>query len=233
MADDLKLRLEELTDNPTARVPVCLALDVSGSMSGSKIQQLNEALQTFYRSVREDEMANMAAEIAIVTFGQEVRKVVDFSNIGRQQMPMLFADGPTPMGTAVNQCLDMLEQAKRVYSRMGVDYYQPWLVLITDGAPTDDISGAARRCRELIERRKLTVFPIAVGDDADANILSQFSPSSPVLRTKSEGFRHFFSWLAKSVNTVSMSNPGDTKSADLGADEFAKMCKSWHDTVKR
>jgi uncharacterized protein YegL len=234
MADELKLRLDELTDNPTARVPVCLALDLSGSMSqDNKIQELNGALQAFYRAVREDEMASIAAEIAIVTFGSEVRKAVDFSNIERQQVPALVADGATPMGAAVSVCLDMLDQAKRVYSKMGVDYFQPWLVLMTDGAPTDDISGAALRCRELVAQHKLTVFPVAIGTGADTRVLSQFSPSSPVLRAQATDFRRFFAWLAKSINTVSLSNPGDKGSASFGMDAFEKMSKSWHDAFNR
>jgi uncharacterized protein YegL len=217
MTEDLRLRHDELTENPTPRVPVCLALDTSGSMGAeNKIYELNQGVAEFFGAIRKDEVARYAAEIAIVTFGDSVQKVLDFANIDRQRVPLLQPYGNTPMGFAVCQCLDLLEQTKRVYSQMGVDYYQPWLVLMTDGEPTDDIQEAVSRCRDLIFKRKLTLFPIGIGAQANLQILSQFSPNLPPLRVQQTDFGRFFAWLSKSVNAVFNSNPGDAASASLG-----------------
>jgi uncharacterized protein YegL len=228
MADDLRLRLDELTENPTARVPVCLALDTSGSMAGTKLEELNAALASFYDTVRKDEMASISAELAIVTFGHSVAKVTDFSSVNRQQVPALNAAGATPMGAAVAMSLDMLDQAKRVYSEMGVDYFQPWLVLMTDGEPTDDITESVRRCQELVGKRKLTVFPIAIGKDANLKTLQSFSPNLPPLRMESTDLRRFFAWLSMSITHASMSNPGDKQAATLGETAFRKATVDWH-----
>jgi len=228
MADDLRLRLDELTENPTARVPVCLALDTSGSMGGTKILELNAAIASFYSAVRTDEMASISAEIAIVTFGITVAKVMDFAGVNRQKVPVLSASGATPMGAAVSLSLDMLEQAKRVYSEMGVDYFQPWLVLMTDGEPTDDITLAVRRCRELVSKRKLTVFPVAIGRDANLHTLASFSPNLPPLRMESTDLRRFFAWLSMSITTASLSNPGDKEAASFGETAFKKATVDWH-----
>ena len=62
MSNDL-LCMEDLVNNPTARVPVCLCLDVSGSMNGSPIQALNDGVHMFYSAIQEDETALYAAEI--------------------------------------------------------------------------------------------------------------------------------------------------------------------------
>ena len=56
MNNDL-LRMEDLVNNPTARVPVCLCLDVSGSMNGEPIHELNEGVRMFYNAIQEDETA--------------------------------------------------------------------------------------------------------------------------------------------------------------------------------
>lgn len=45
--DEFILRQEELIDNPTPRVPICLALDVSGSMSGAPLQEIVKVLKCF------------------------------------------------------------------------------------------------------------------------------------------------------------------------------------------
>lgn len=228
MADDLQLRLDELTDNPTARVPVCLALDISGSMVGPKMVELNAAIKSFFDTVTNDEMASISAEIAVVTFGGSVAKILDFAGIERQKVPVFSANGATPMGEAVCLSLDLLDQAKRVYSQMGVDYFQPWLVLMTDGEPTDDIAPAVERCRELVSKHKLTVFPIAIGKDANLNKLGIFSPNLSPLRMESTDLRRFFKWLAMSISGASLSNPGDKEAASFGENAFKKATVDWH-----
>ena len=50
MSSNLLLRREDLINNPTARVPVCLCLDVSGSMNGAPIKELNDGVRLFYEN---------------------------------------------------------------------------------------------------------------------------------------------------------------------------------------
>ena len=212
--DEMKLRREELIENPTPRVPVCLCLDTSSSMGGLPINELNAGVQLFLDAIREDEVAQHAAEIAIVTFGMMASKALDFGAIHRQEVDPFLANGSTPMGAGVNMALDLLEARKREYSQAGIDYFQPWLVLMTDGQPTDAIDLAVKRTAELTERRKLTVFPIGIGEGADMGTLALFSPKRSPLRLQGLKFREFFEWLSKSVARVSQSTPGQTVPLD-------------------
>jgi uncharacterized protein YegL len=211
--NNLLIRLEDLVNNPTPRVPVCLCLDTSGSMDGPPIEELNEGVKLFYDAIREDETAMHSAEISIVTFGGSAKLLEDFANIDRQpEAPVLEADGMTPMGEAINLALDCLEKRKQEYKDKGVDYYQPWLVLMTDGAPngsSSELSRAIARTVEMVNERRLTVFPIGIGPDADMDVLKQFSPKRSPLRLKGLKFREFFAWLSKSVSKTSQSTPGE------------------------
>jgi uncharacterized protein YegL len=215
MGNELIIRQQDLVENPTARVPVCLVLDASGSMSGEPIKELNDGVKIFYNSVYEDEIARYSAEICIVTFGSTAKLELDFANIERQKVPRIKANGTTPMGSAVELALDLLEQRKQEYSDVGVDYYQPWMVLMTDGKPTDDIKSSVKRTRNLIEQHKLTIFPIGIGEYADMDILARFSPNRTPLRLKGLNFKDFFEWLSKSVTRVSHSMPGETIELDI------------------
>ncbi len=215
MSDEFIVRQQELVENPTARVPVCLVLDVSGSMAGKPIQELQEGVKLFFDAIRQDEVAQYAAEISIVTFGGVARKVLDFLAISRQEVPQLSADGATPMGEAVGLALDLLEARKTEYRNAGVDYFQPWMVLMTDGQPTDSIEAAAGRIGALLEAKKLAVFAIAIGDDANIAELSRLSPKRPPMKLKGLNFREFFLWLSQSVSRVSQSTPGESVTLDL------------------
>lgn len=215
MQDEFIVRQQELVENPSARVPICLVLDVSGSMSGTPIQELQDGVDMFFDAVRKDEVAQYAAEIAVVTFGGQARKALDFLAIGRQEIPSLEATGDTPMGQAVVLALDLLEARKTEYRNAGVDYFQPWMVIMTDGQPTDSIDVAAQRLKEMVSSKKITVFPIAIGEGADLTELGRLSPNRPPLRLKGLNFRDFFLWLSRSVSRVSQSTPGETVALDV------------------
>lgn len=240
------LRKQDLATNPTQRVPICLCLDVSGSMDRivggdvrdtgrtevidgkewniveggvTAIQELIDGVQLFYDNLLDDEIARYAAEVCVVTFGGiEPELIIDFANLDRQESDRqqkiagLKAHGGTPMGEAVNMALDCLEARKQEYKDAGVDYYQPWLVLMTDGDPNGSASELQRaidRTNDLLNARKLTVFPIGIGDEADMNCLARFSPQRPPLRLKGMNFKKFFEWLSRSVSRTSQSMPGD------------------------
>lgn len=199
--------------NPTTRVPVVLCLDVSASMTiDGKIEQLNKGVQEFFRSVSEDKIAKWAAEICIVTFNNEAKKQVDFDYVEKQKEAFaaleLIASGNTAMGAAVELALYLLEQRKAEYGRKGIDYWQPWLVLMTDGQATDNIDKASAQCRKLVEEGKLVVFPLALGRGANIEELRFFSPKRAPLRLNEHKLSEFFNWLSQSVRTTSQSAPG-------------------------
>lgn len=219
--EDLKINFDDLTENPTARVPICLVLDTSGSMGGAPIEEMNEAIAMFFSAINNDELAHDAADISLVTFGGTVNQVVGFGSIDRQTPPILVASGNTPMGQAVETALFLLDERKQHYKLAGVDYYQPWIVLMTDGGPTDSITNAVNSCIELESNKKLVMFPIAIGDAADVKTLAKFSALRPPLKLQGLKFKELFSWLAKSVSATSQSTPGDKVQLDV------EGIKSW------
>lgn len=199
----------ELADNPTKRVPVCLCLDTSSSMSGNPIMQLNEGVKLFYEAINGDVVAKQSADVCIVTFGcGGVNCVQDFQSIADELAPSFSAGSNTPMGSAASLALDLLETRKKEYQDNGIEYFQPWLVLITDGAPTDSWTSAAQRVSDLANKKKLTVFAIGV-DGCNLEVLAHFSPKRAPIMLKGLNFQEFFQWLSQSVTVTSHSRPGE------------------------
>lgn len=214
MNNELMLHQEELVENPSARLPVCLVLDTSASMSGQPINELQEGVSIFFSNVLEDEIAKYSAEVAIVTFGEKVEMPLDFAPISNQQIPKFSAKGLTPMGEAVEKAVKLLNLRKDEYRHAGVDSFKPWLVLMTDGAPTDDITEASKTVEIHTNENKLAVFAIGVGKNAAMDKLALLSGGRAPMKLKGLEFSKFFSWLSASITRISHSTPTDDVELD-------------------
>ena len=214
----------DMVENPTPRVPISLVLDVSGSMEGAPLEELNEGVASFFRSLQEDEVARYAAEVSVITFGDQVTQVVPFGPLDTVTPPILTARGKTRLGEAVSLALVSLERRKELYQALGVDYYQPWMVLMTDGKPTDDVAEASRTVHRLCADRKLVFFGVGVGDGANMDRLGAICPPNrPPRRLQGLRFAEFFQWLSRSMASVSRSAGPDARVALPPADGWAAI----------
>jgi uncharacterized protein YegL len=182
------------------------------------IGELNAGLKVFYAVINNNIKTKLSAEICIVTFGGTEQMIEDFATADeRLDAPELEADGLTPMGEGVNLALDLLEKRKSLYKGSGIDYFQPWLILITDGFPEgglqSELERAMERTTQMVKDNKLTIFPIGVSG-ADMDILKRFSPKWDPLRLQGLKFEEFFEWLGKSVERTSTSIPGEKVTLD-------------------
>jgi uncharacterized protein YegL len=180
-------------------------------MGGAPISELNSGLVTFKDELVADSLAAKRVEVAVVGFGP-VRVISDFLSPDAFVPPVLQAEGDTPMGAAIGQALDLLEQRKTTYKAAGISYYRPWVFLITDGGPTDSWSDAARRVKEGEEKKHFQFFAVGV-QAANMEILAKISARQPV-SLKGLRFRDLFSWLSRSLQSVSRSQVGDQVSLE-------------------
>ena len=241
--NSLVLRQQALIDNPDARLPVCLVLDVSKSMQAivsgdtqqtgrtqemdgkvfkvvtgsnlvTRLDELNSGITQFFGELLDFPATKRAAEVCVVAFAGTAEMVKDFEPLSDDHRNIRLSsttsqDG-TSLGHGVATALKLLDQRKENYKSAGVDYYQPWLVVMTDGEPTDDTHyEIANDIRSRVEDKKLSVFPIAIGELLDTRHLSSISPKRDPIKLKGTKFKTFFEWLSKSMAKVSVSVPGE------------------------
>jgi uncharacterized protein YegL len=192
-----------------AHLACVLLLDTSGSMHGKPIDSLNRALKDFKQKVSMDEMAKKKVDIAIVEFNSTARVVQDFTPISQMEPITLEADGTTAMGEGINLAIDMVKERNRFYSTLGTPSYKPWIFMITDGTPTDDISGAIRRIEEEENKGssgKLKFFALGVSDyDKD----TLFKLTKRVMELSDTDFAGIFDWMSESMVAISVSRVGE------------------------
>jgi uncharacterized protein YegL len=212
--------------NPDPRIACALLLDTSGSMGGSPIEELNKGFELFCQEIKDDELAAKRAEIAVITFGGPPQLVIPFTE-GRDLKPrQLTASGDTPLGKALNMAVDQLQQQKEAYKKAGLEYYRPWLFVLTDGRPTDGeaFTAAAARVKDAEAQRHMSVFCIGIGEAADLGHLEELSGKRKPLRLEGLSFREFFSWLSASLGSASASTAfGSSDSGVAQAEEASQI----------
>ena len=156
---------------PTPKpLPVVLLLDVSGSMGGPKIQNLNGAVKDMLETFRGTENSEIEIHVAIITFGAEVKLHQALASAGDIKWHDLSASGGTPLGTAFKMAKAMIEDRDVVPSRA----YRPTVVLVSDGMPTDDWEEPLHAFISDSRSAKCDRMAMAIGADADEVVLGKF-----------------------------------------------------------
>ena len=196
----------QFAENPEPRCPCVLVVDVSGSMYGARMDQLNSGIATFAEELKTDQLASLRTEVAIVAFNHESRLERDFVTADQFDPPTLVADGGTYIAEGLNLALDIIEERKRMYRDNGIDYYRPWLFLITDGGD-NSAPEIESRLKSADSQKQVAAFSVGV-QGADMDMLTQISPRRP-LRLKGLEFNSMFLWLSQSMSRVSASRTDD------------------------
>jgi Ca-activated chloride channel family protein len=138
---------------------VYLVVDTSGSMRGDKLAQAQEALRVFLDQIKGD-----MERVGLIQFASYVDTVVYLDELGNNRAALegavdgLWAEGDTAL-------LDGVYEAHRRLQDLGDTERINAIVVMTDGKENySDIS-----------LRRLVVFAIAYGDDADMGTLRAIS----------------------------------------------------------
>jgi uncharacterized protein YegL len=204
------MALQEVTTSKARPLPVILLLDVSGSMSvNSKIDVLNQAVQTLLDNLAAESAFRSEIQVAILTFGDQARIHLPLTPAKQVQFTPLSADGVTPLGATLTQLRSLLEDPAQVPSRA----YRPTVVLVSDGQPNDDWQGPLSELLASSRASKAFRLAMGIGDDADLEGLRRFldDPMGRVFQAHDARQLHeFFQWVTMSVAARSRSATPDS-----------------------
>ena len=188
-----------------AHMACVLLLDTSGSMVGDPINSLNKAINDFKEQTSMDELAQKRVDIAIIEFNDTARVVQEFTPLSMMQPVTLSATGCTAMGAGIELAIGKVKERNRFYASMGTPCYKPWIFMITDGAPTDDISNARQRIIDEESKGthgKLKFWAVGVPGYSKDTLTSL---TKRCIALDEANFKGIFDWLSESMVTISVS----------------------------
>lgn len=201
---------KEVVENYQQKCCCSLVLDISGSMYGPPLDELNRGLQDFHKEIQEDATTASRLEVAVITFGSQVETLVEPSLVENFSMPMLTTSGSTKLVDGVREGIQKVEDRKKWYKETGQPYYRPWVILITDGEPDpgQDVGGLAGEIQNGMDNKNYHFFAIGV-EGANMSVLKQISNDKmPPAMLQGLKFSAFFKWLSQSMGAVTSSTDG-------------------------
>ncbi len=184
MADDV---FDPLDAEPIARKRLVLfyLIDVSGSMSGSKIGIVNQVMEEVIPEIRNTGGADSDIQLAVLTFSdgcgwmyQEPVPVETF------QWSRLSAGGMTSMGEAFEELNSKMSRS--AFLSAPHLSFAPVVFLMTDGYPTDDTSAGLKALKENRWFRSSLKIALGIGD-FDRDVLLEFTGNPELVLQASTG----------------------------------------------
>ena len=149
-------------------------IDTSGSMQGSKIGQVESALEEVMQTLQEisDESDDAEIKIAVLEFSTGASWVTPepVSPEG-YRFKSFEACGVTDLGAACKKL------SRNEFLRTTAGAYPPVVLLFSDGGPTDNWESPLDKLKENNWFKRSIKIAFAIGEDADKDVLARFSGS--------------------------------------------------------
>jgi uncharacterized protein YegL len=207
---------------PAKKLVMFFVVDTSFSMEGAKIGALNDAVEEVLPMVGTISKDNNDAEIEIA--------VLQFSSGAKWSYPnsvpangfswrTLTVDGMTDFGVACTELASKLTKQAGGFMHSATGSFAPVFILLSDGGPTDSYQVPLKNLKEKNWFKAGIKIAIAIGDDANLNVLEEFTGSKESVYTV-----HNVDALKRIIRCVTVtSSMVASKSSDTSDDSKQKL----------
>lgn len=187
------------------RLPIYFVIDVSESMVGEPINQVQEGIETIIKELRTDPYALETVYISIIAFAGKAQKITSLVELFNFYPPKLPIGGGTSLGNALEFLMKDIDMSVKRTTLEEKGDWKPIIFLFTDGNPTDLVDNAFSQWNAKY-RRSTNLVAISLGDNIDTSILGRITENVLMLNnTDAESFKKFFKWVTASIKTSSVS----------------------------
>jgi uncharacterized protein YegL len=191
------------------RLPIYFLLDVSESMVGEPIEQVQEGIAMIIKELKTDPYALETVWISIIGFAGKSKVIMPLQDVITFYPPKIPIGSGTSLSKGLEELMSSLDKdiVKTTFERKGD--WKPIVFLFTDGVPTDDSEKAIQRWNTNY-RSKCNLIIISIGDNTNFNLLGRLSDQVLLFNnTDTNAYKEFFKWVTASIKATS-ENINDT-----------------------
>lgn len=172
-------------------LPVLLLLDVSGSMYGSRITELNKAVNIMINEFKTTVAKEISLQMSVITFSNNANVHIPMQSVENITWEDLSASGGTNLSSALDLAKSMIENKDIVPSRA----YRPAVILVSDGYPNNGWEESMRVFIESGRTSKCDRMAMLIGEREQraVEVMNEF--------LKGSGNRLFYAKDAKDIST--------------------------------
>lgn len=176
--------LDETVEVPRRTMTLFFMIDTSGSMYGNKIGAVNDAVVNVLPMLNDISDQNPDAEIkvAALEFSSSCSWIYNEPKLASDFVWQdVQAGGITSLGEACSELNSKLSRSGFMKSASGS--FAPAIILLSDGVPTDNFEAGLAKLRANNWFKNAIKIAIAIGDDADQMVLTEFTGNSEAVFT--------------------------------------------------
>ena len=197
------------------RLPIYFLIDISESMVGEPIQQVEEGLATIIQTLKTDPHALETVFISIIVFAGQPKTLVPLQELVSFYPPKFPIGSGTSLSKGLVHLMHELRTniVKTTYEIKGD--WKPIVFLFTDGVPTDDSNMAINEWKQNWQKTA-NLIAISFGNETDTKLLGELTDN--VLQFKNtnvQSYKEFFKWVTDSIKTSSISVESNSTGFEL------------------
>lgn len=194
------------TKNKSTRLPILFCIE---STKHLYIEDIQDGFNNFLSEISSSDDLSSCTEVAIMQFDSTQRIVRDFSLINSDNEKIFIKKsedgGFADLGNTLLQAIRKIKIQKLNYDLLGVNYYNPTIVLISSGKYKNDIQKALDTITGLKERGVLAIIPFIYHGD-NIKIFEAMSVNGEVYNSYTTGYERLFDQIKKSMHSLSGSS---------------------------
>lgn len=231
---------DEVVEVPRRTMVLFFVVDTSGSMTGSKMGTVNDAIEGIEGVLKEISETNADAQIKVATLAFSTgAHWIDSAPVAAENFRWNYLDpnGVTDLGEA---CIQLNEKLSRnAFMNDATGSFAPAIFLMSDGEPTDNYKYGLEKLKQNNWFKKAIKVAVAIGDDANETVLADFTGNrEAVIKVHTpEALKKWIQFVSVRASEIgSKSSNAGTASSDIGSeivskqDEFVKEIKAQAET---
>jgi len=224
------MSLTDTIEVPRRTMVLFFIVDVSGSMDGSKINAVNEAIMEVIPAIQEisDGNADAQIKIAALEFSSGAQWITSNGPVeaGQFRWNYLSAAGTTDLGAACEALNKKL--STKAFMQEAIGSFAPAIFLLSDGDPTDDWQRYLAELKQNNWFKTAVKVAVAIGDDANLDVLKEFTGSVESVLTV-----HDAPTLKKMIKFIAVtSSKVASKSANAGDNDDEQKQKAVEEALQ-